>query len=62
MSFASIGLVAQNIFSLVTWTDPLQKNNFVENWTVFYIAWGMALGPFIGMFVAKISRGRTIEK
>jgi len=62
MSFASIGLITQNFFSLVTWTDPLQKNNFVENWTVFYIAWGMALGPFIGMFVAKISRGRTIRE
>lgn len=62
MSLATLGLITQNFFTMVTWSDPLEKNNFVENWTVFYVAWAMALGPFIGMFIAKISRGRTIRE
>ena len=45
-----------------TWTDPLAKASFVEAWTVFYWAWWLALGPFMGLFIAKISRGRTIRQ
>jgi BCCT family betaine/carnitine transporter len=58
----SIGLVLQNYFRLITWTDPVNDSGFVEGWTVFYWAWWIALGPFVGMFIAKISRGRTIRE
>ena len=47
---------------MLTWTDPLQNDQFVENWTVFYWAWWLALGPFVGMFVCKISEGRTVRE
>lgn len=57
----SIGLVLQNYFRMLTWTDPVANSGFVESWTVFYWAWWIALGPFVGMFIAKISRGRTIR-
>ena len=58
----SIGVVLQNYFRMITWTDPVSKSGFVESWTVFYWAWWIALGPFVGMFIAKISRGRTIRQ
>jgi BCCT family betaine/carnitine transporter len=58
----SIGLVLQNYFRMITWTDPVSNSGFVESWTVFYWAWWIALGPFVGMFIAKISRGRTIRQ
>lgn len=58
----SIGLVLQNYFRMITWTDPVANSGFVESWTVFYWAWWIALGPFVGMFIAKISRGRTIRQ
>lgn len=58
----SIGIVLQNYFRMMTWTDPVNNTGFVEAWTIFYWAWWIALGPFVGMFIAKISRGRTIRQ
>lgn len=62
MGVTSIGHVLQNFIKMITWTDPANRAEFVENWTIFYYAWWIALGPFVGMFVAKISRGRTIRE
>ena len=52
----------QNFILLSTWTDSAQTSSFVEGWTVFYWAWWLALGPYMGIFIAKISRGRTIRQ
>jgi BCCT family betaine/carnitine transporter len=62
MGVTSIGHLFQNFIKMATWTDPLRKAQFVETWTIFYWAWWIALGPFVGMFVAKISRGRTLRE
>ena len=62
MSLAAVGHGAQHFLQMLTWTDPLQNDQFVENWTVFYWAWWLALGPFVGMFVCKISEGRTVRE
>ena len=62
MGVTSIGHMFQNFIKMTTWTDPLRKAQFVETWTIFYWAWWIALGPFVGMFVAKISRGRTVRE
>ncbi len=59
---ASIGHVLQNFVKMSSWTDSVAESGFVESWTVFYWAWWIALGPYVGMFVAKISRGRTIRQ
>jgi BCCT family betaine/carnitine transporter len=44
------------------WTDPVENTGFVESWTIFYWAWWVAYGPFVGIFVARISYGRTIKQ
>jgi BCCT family betaine/carnitine transporter len=44
------------------WTDPLSDSGFVESWTVFYWAWWIAFAPYVGLFVTRISRGRTIRQ
>jgi len=62
MGLNSIGLVLQNLVRMNTWTDPVANSGFVENWTVFYWAWWVAYGPFVGIFVTRISRGRTIRQ
>lgn len=62
MGVASLGKVVQEFVQMLTWTDPLQRADFVESWTVFYWAWWLAMGPFVGMFVCKISKGRTIRQ
>lgn len=58
----SIGLIIQNFFQMSLWTDPVEDSGFVESWTVFYWAWWVAYGPFVGLFVTRISRGRTIKQ
>ena len=35
---------------------------FLASWTIFYWAWWISWSPFVGMFIAKISRGRTIRQ
>jgi BCCT family betaine/carnitine transporter len=62
MGTNSIGLMFQNFIRMSTWTDPLTESRFVEDWTVFYWAWWIAVGPFMGIFLAQISRGRTIRQ
>ncbi|WP_166365692.1 BCCT family transporter [Pseudomonas akapageensis] len=39
-----------------------QMENWLASWTVFYWAWWISWTPFVGMFIARISRGRTIRQ
>src|SRR5690606_9994413 len=39
-----------------------EDRNFVEGWTAFYWAWWISWSPFVGMFIARISRGRTVRE
>ena len=39
-----------------------EPRDWVSNWTLFYWAWWIAWSPFVGMFIARISRGRTIRE
>lgn len=39
-----------------------EDDTFLQGWTVFYLAWWIAWSPFVGMFIARISRGRTIRE
>jgi BCCT family betaine/carnitine transporter len=61
-SMNTIGFMAQNFVRMMTWTDPVDKTGFVESWTIFYWAWWIAFAPPIGIFVTRISRGRTIRQ
>ena len=58
----SVGLVLQNFLKMNTWTDPIANSGFIESWTIFYWAWWVAYAPFVGIFVARISYGRTIRQ
>lgn len=58
----SIGLMAQNFIRMLSWTDPIAQTSFVENWSVFYWSWWIAVGPFMGIFIARISKGRTLRQ
>jgi betaine/carnitine transporter, BCCT family len=58
----SFGRMASNFISMSTWTDPIGKSSFFKDWTVFYWAWWIAYAPMMGLFVARISRGRTIRE
>ncbi len=58
----SLGLLATNFLRMSFYTDPVGQSGFPQTWTVFYWAWWIAYAPFMGLFVARISRGRTIRE
>jgi glycine betaine transporter len=41
---------------------PFSDSNWVGTWTVFYWAWWISWSPFVGLFIARVSRGRTIRE
>ncbi|MFD1361313.1 BCCT family transporter [Lentibacillus salinarum] len=67
-TFTSLGLILDNFFKMATWLEPFSnvggftETGFPEAWTVFYWAWWLVYAPFVGLFVARISRGRTIQE
>ncbi|MET3575616.1 BCCT family transporter [Bhargavaea ullalensis] len=58
----SFGMMLQNFLMMSFYTDPIGKSGFPQDWTVFYWAWFAATAPFMGLFVARISRGRTLRQ
>jgi len=58
----TIGFMLGNFVRMMSWTDPVGQTGFVESWTIFYWAWWIAFAPAIGIFVTRISRGRTIRQ
>ncbi|MFD2046492.1 BCCT family transporter [Ornithinibacillus salinisoli] len=64
----SVGVLLDDFFRMATWLEPLanisgfKDTGFPEAWTVFYWAWWLVYAPFVGLFVARISRGRTIRE
>ncbi|MDY6827459.1 MAG: BCCT family transporter [Bacillota bacterium] len=59
---STIGDYLQNLIYMSLWTDPINEGGWINGWTVFYWAWWIAWGPFVGQFIARISRGRTIRE
>lgn len=51
-----------HVLSLSTWTDANDNTKWQTWWTAFYWGWWIAWAPFVGMFIARISRGRTIRE
>lgn len=41
---------------------PFRENAWVGDWTIFYWAWWLSWSPFVGLFIARVSRGRTIRQ
>ncbi|TGD73033.1 BCCT family transporter [Mangrovimicrobium sediminis] len=44
------------------WTETFRGTNWQGSWTVFYWAWWISWSPFVGMFIARISKGRTVRE
>lgn len=55
-----LGLTPQMLSASASWGPEAQA--FVSAWTVFYWAWWISWSPFVGIFIAKISRGRTLRQ
>jgi BCCT family betaine/carnitine transporter len=57
----SIYAYAQNLLPL---SNPVGREdaNYSQGWTAFYWAWWISWSPFVGMFIARVSRGRTVRE
>ena len=53
-----LGNIVERTFSLQAYVH----GDWIASWTLFIFAWTIAWAPFVGMFIAKISRGRTIRQ
>ena len=58
----TIGGYVQDLIQLSTRLTPFSQATWVGGWTIFYWAWWIAWAPFVGLFIARVSRGRTIKE
>lgn len=56
------GNYLQNLVQLGFWSEAYSKGDWQSSWTIFYWAWWVSWSPFVGVFIARISRGRTIRE
>lgn len=53
---------AQSVIGMSLWSDTQNDAGWQNWWTAFYWAWWLTWAPFVGTFIARISRGRTIRQ
>ncbi|MFK3867824.1 BCCT family transporter [Psychrobacter pulmonis] len=58
----NVGNYLANIVTLSTWSEAYSNTDWQKAWTIFYWAWWVSWSPFVGVFIARISRGRTIRE
>ncbi len=51
-----------SLIDIGSWTEGWTGDDWQNNWTIFYWAWWVSWAPFVGIFIARISRGRTIRE
>lgn len=56
------GNYVSSVFSMTFNLYAYQPTDWIGGWTLFYWGWWIAWSPFVGMFIARISRGRTIRE
>ena len=67
-SITGMGNMIKNFFQMATWIEPFggiggrKETNFPQQWTIFYWSWWIVYAPFIGLFIARISKGRTLKE
>jgi len=57
-------VMTQYVIQLIPLSNPFgrEDTSYFHGWTTFYWAWWIAWSPFVGMFIARISRGRTVRE
>ncbi|WP_335868920.1 glycine betaine uptake BCCT transporter [Bacillus sp. 2205SS5-2] len=60
----TLGSYIQNIIQMSFRIAPLDEanRNWINGWTIFYWAWWISWSPFVGIFIARVSKGRTIRE
>ncbi|MCK6212358.1 BCCT family transporter [Georgenia sp. EYE_87] len=58
----SAGVYLSWLPELSFWNDTVNDSGWQSSWTVFYWAWTISWSPFVGIFIARISRGRSVRQ
>ena len=58
----AVGKWLGNYWNMTFWTSPFNESTFPKDWTIFYALFWAGYGPFMGLFIARISRGRTVRE
>ncbi|MFW5906086.1 MAG: BCCT family transporter, partial [Desulfobia sp.] len=58
----NIGYYIQHLPQLSTWNETYERTEWQHGWTIFYWSWWISWSPFVGMFIARVSFGRTIRQ
>ena len=58
----TLGSYASELVRMSLRMTPFRDSGWVGGWTVFYWAWWVSWSPFVGLFIARVSRGRTIRE
>ncbi len=58
----NFGYYVANLPEMSLWTETFKDTNWQGFWTIFYWAWWISWSPFVGMFIARISKGRTVRE
>jgi choline/glycine/proline betaine transport protein/glycine betaine transporter len=62
LTTSSLGQYLIHFLPMSLYTAPGAAGNWLGGWTVFYWAWWMSWAPFVALFIARISKGRTIRE
>lgn len=58
----TLGSYLQNMITMSLRLTPFSRGTWVSTWTLFYWAWWIAWAPFVGTFIARVSKGRSIKE
>lgn len=67
-TITGFGNMLRDFFHMATWMEPFggikgrKETNFPQDWTIFYWSWWLVYAPFIGLFIARISKGRRLKE
>ena len=62
MVVQNTGMYVSNLFSMTFNLYAYEPTGWLGGWTLFYWGWWISWSPFVGMFIARISRGRTVRE
>lgn len=59
---STLGSYASEFVRMSLRMTPFRDSSWVGTWTIFYWAWWVSWSPFVGLFIARVSRGRTVRE
>lgn len=58
----NLGNYFSSVVEIAFWNESFTGGNWQSSWTLFYWGWWIAWSPFVGTFIARVSKGRTIKE